>query len=120
MVPFLFILSPGSCKLSISLQALKALKLSYRASWTNIQLLCEKFVCKKSSDDHLSEDAIRDLITDACTRSAFLLEVLHACGNLKEKRIMVESLENWAMAEKLFRQLPGPMPVIKQWIKVSS
>ncbi|XVF45726.1 hypothetical protein PTKIN_Ptkin02bG0229600 [Pterospermum kingtungense] len=99
-------------------EALKALKLSYRASWTNIQLLSEKFAHKKSSDDHLSEDAIRDLITDACTRSAFLLEVLNACGNLKVKRIIFESLENWAMAEKLFRQLPGPMPLIKQWIKI--
>ncbi|XWS62549.1 hypothetical protein CRYUN_Cryun06bG0020800 [Craigia yunnanensis] len=99
-------------------EALKALKLSYRASWTNIQLLCEKFTHKKGSDDHLLADAIRDLITDACTRSAFLLEVLHACGNLKVKRIIVESLENWSLAENLFRQLPGPMPLIKQWVKI--
>ena len=78
------------------------------------------FTRKKGYDNHLSEDAIRDLITDACTRSAFLLEVLHACGNLKVERIIVESLENWSAAANLFRQLPGPMPLIKQWVKVSS
>ncbi|XP_022748574.1 separase isoform X3 [Durio zibethinus] len=99
-------------------EALKALKLSYKASWTNIQLLCEMFNCKKVCDDHLSEDTIRDLITDACTRSAFLLEVLHACGNLKVERIIVESLENWSAAANLLRQLPGPMPLIKQWVKI--
>lgn len=78
------------------------------------------FIHKKSSGDHLSEDVVRDLVTDACTRSAFLLEVLHACGNLKVEKIIVESLENWSALENLFRQLPGPMPLIKQWVKVLS
>ncbi|KAA3480135.1 separase-like [Gossypium australe] len=99
-------------------EALKALKLSHRASWTNIQLLREMFIHKKSSGDHLSEDVVRDLVTDACTRSAFLLEVLHACGNLKVEKIIVESLENWSGLENLFRQLSGPMPLIKQWVKI--
>nr|KJB11857.1 hypothetical protein B456_002G207900 [Gossypium raimondii] len=99
-------------------EALKALKLSHRASWTNIQLLREMFIHKKSSADHLSEDVVRDLVTDACTRSAFLLEVLHACGNLKVEKIIVESLENWSALENLFRQLSGPMPLIKQWVKI--
>ncbi|KAA3480154.1 separase-like [Gossypium australe] len=99
-------------------EALKALKLSHRASWTNIQLLREMFIHKKSSGDHLSEDIVRDLVTDACTRSAFLLEVLHACGNLKVEKIFVESLENWSALENLFRQLSGPMPLIKQWVKI--
>ncbi|KAK8668366.1 hypothetical protein V6N13_105823 [Hibiscus sabdariffa] len=93
-------------------EALKALKLSHRASWRNIQLLC-----KKSFDYHLSEDAIRDLV-DACSRTAFLLEVLHACGKLKVERIIVESLENWSTLENLFTQLSGPMPLIKQWVKI--
>ncbi|PPD67278.1 hypothetical protein GOBAR_DD35847 [Gossypium barbadense] len=99
-------------------EALKALKLSHRASWTNIQLLREMFIHRKSSGDHLSEDVVRDLVTDACTRSAFLLEVLHACGNLKVEKIIVESLENWSALENLFRQLSGPMPLIKQWVKI--
>ncbi|XVF00736.1 hypothetical protein REPUB_Repub04eG0027100 [Reevesia pubescens] len=107
----------NSLKLVV-VKALTALKLSHRASWTNIQLLCEMFTDKNGFDNHLSEDAIRDLITDACTRSAFFLEVLHACGNLKVKKIIVESLENWSTAENLFRQLPGPMPLIKQWVKI--
>ncbi|KAK8567876.1 hypothetical protein V6N12_006446 [Hibiscus sabdariffa] len=95
-----------------NIPALKALKLSHRASWRNIQLLC-----KKSFDYHLSEDAIRDLV-DACSRTAFLLEVLHACGKLKVERIIVESLENWSTLENLFTQLSGPMPLIKQWVKI--
>ncbi|KAE8698781.1 putative Kinetochore protein ndc80 [Hibiscus syriacus] len=99
-------------------EALKALKLSHRASWTNIQLLCEMYTQKKSFDDHLSEDAIRGLVSDACSRTAFLLEVLHACGNLKVERIIVESLENWSTLENLFRQLSSPMPLIRQWVKI--
>ncbi|GMI87982.1 EXTRA SPINDLE POLES, RADIALLY SWOLLEN 4, homolog of separase, HOMOLOGY OF SEPARASE 1 [Hibiscus trionum] len=99
-------------------EALKALKLSHRASWTHIQLLREMFTQKKSFDDHLSEDAIRDLVSDACSRTAFLSEVLHACGNLKAERIIVESLKNWSTLENLFRQLSGPMPLIKQWVKI--
>ncbi|KAE8690720.1 separase-like isoform X2 [Hibiscus syriacus] len=99
-------------------EALKALKLSHRASWTNIQLLCEMYTQKKSSDDHLSEDSIKDLVSDACSRTAFLLEVLHACGNLKVERIIVESLENWSTLENLFRQLSSPMPLIRQWVKI--
>ncbi|KAA3481325.1 separase-like [Gossypium australe] len=102
----------------VKVMALKALKLSHRASWTNIQLLREMFIHKKSSGDHLSEDVVRDLVTDACTRSAFLLEVLHACGNLKVEKIIVESLENWSGLENLFRRLSGPMPLIKQWVKI--
>ncbi|OMO77130.1 Kinetochore protein Ndc80 [Corchorus capsularis] len=94
-------------------------ELSHRASWAFVQHLCEMFTDKKKHfDNDLSEDAIRDLITDACTTSAFLLEVLHASGNLKVKRIMAESLENWAAAENLFKLLPGPMPLIKQCVKI--
>ncbi|GMI95423.1 EXTRA SPINDLE POLES, RADIALLY SWOLLEN 4, homolog of separase, HOMOLOGY OF SEPARASE 1 [Hibiscus trionum] len=99
-------------------EALKALKLSHRASQTNIQLLREMFTQKTSSDDHLSKDALRDLVSDACTRTAFLLEVLHACGNRKVKKIIAESLENWSILENLFGQLAGPMPLIKQWVKI--
>ncbi|OMO79315.1 Peptidase C50, separase [Corchorus capsularis] len=100
-------------------EALSALELSHRASWAFVQDFCEMFTDKnKHNDNDLSEDAIRDLITDACTTSAFLLEVLHASGDLKVKRIMAESLENWAAAENLFKPLPGPMPLIKQWVKI--
>ncbi|OMO79929.1 Peptidase C50, separase [Corchorus capsularis] len=100
-------------------EALNALELSHRASWALVQHFCEMFTDKKKHNDNdLSEDAIRDLITDACTTSAFILEVLHASGDLKVKRIMAESLQNWAAAENLFKLLPVPMPLIKQWVKI--
>ncbi|KAK8709880.1 hypothetical protein V6N13_060880 [Hibiscus sabdariffa] len=95
-------------------EALKALKLSHRASQKNIQLLREM-------NDQLSEDALRDLVSessDACNRTAFHLEVLHACGNRKVEGIFVESLENWSILEIFFTRLAGPMPLIKQWVKI--
>ncbi|KAK8499815.1 hypothetical protein V6N12_072519 [Hibiscus sabdariffa] len=97
-----------------NISALKALKLSHRASQKNIQLLREM-------NDQLSEDALRDLVSessDACNRTAFHLEVLHACGNRKVEGIFVESLENWSILEIFFTRLAGPMPLIKQWVKI--
>ena len=68
----------------------------------------------------LPEDAILDYITEACNQTVFLLDVLHKSGSLKVKKIIVNSLENWFAAEDLFRKLSGPVPLVKQWVKVAS
>lgn len=66
----------------------------------------------------LSEDAILDFVTEACNQTVFLLDVLHKSGSLKVKKIIVNSLENWSVAEDLFRRLSGPVPLVKQWVKM--
>ncbi|XP_015580756.1 separase [Ricinus communis] len=97
-------------------EASKALKLSCRASWTCAVLFCQMYMNKSNGD--LSEDVISDFITEACTRTAFLLDIVYQCGSLKLKKIIVNGLENWSVAEDLFRSLPGPMPLVKQWVKI--
>ncbi|GAV67376.1 Peptidase_C50 domain-containing protein [Cephalotus follicularis] len=100
-------------------EASKALKLCCRASWTCVVLLCQSFTrnAKGLQDDH-SEDSIVQFVTEAFTRSAFILDVLHQCGSLKVKEVVAESLKNWSVAESLFGTLPGPMPLVKQWVKI--
>ncbi|XP_058007009.1 separase isoform X2 [Hevea brasiliensis] len=101
-------------------EASKALKLSCRASWTCVALLCQMFVNNSSKQGigDVSEEYILDFVMEACMRNAFLLDVLSQCGSLKVKKIIVNSLENWSVAECLFTRLPGPMPLVKQWVKI--
>jgi separase len=103
------------------LQASKALKLCCRVSWTCVKRLCQIFV-QKSEElvGDLSEDAIVEFVNDASTRSAFLLDVLHQCDSHKVKKTVAECLEDWCVAGKVFERLPGPVPLVKQWVKVSS
>jgi separase len=104
-----------------SLQALKPLKLCCRASWKCVKLLSEMSMQKSEGFvGDLSEDAILDFVTEACNQTVFLLDVLHKSGSLKVKKIIVNSLENWSVAEDLFRRLSGPVPLVKQWVKVAS
>lgn len=101
-------------------QASKALKLCCRASWACVVLLCKMFECKSDgSHGELSEGAIVDFVNEACTRSAFLLDVLHHSGSQKMEKVILESLENWAIAANLFSMLPGLKPLVKQWVKVT-
>ncbi|XP_020532873.1 separase isoform X2 [Jatropha curcas] len=100
-------------------EASKALKLSCTASWSYVTRLCKMFMSKSKGliGDH-SEDAIIDFVTETCTRTAFLLDILYQCGSHKVKKIIVNSLENWSVAEDLFRRLPAPMTLVKQWVKI--
>ncbi|KAI9176721.1 hypothetical protein LWI28_006369 [Acer negundo] len=101
------------------LKASKALKLCCRASWTCVVLHCKMFVQKSEGfHDDLSEGAIADFVNEACANSAFLLDVLHQCGSQNVQLVIVESLENWSVAGSLFTLLPGPMPLLKQWVKI--
>ncbi|KAK4846024.1 hypothetical protein QYF36_012189 [Acer negundo] len=100
-------------------EASKALKLCCRASWTCVVLHCKMFVQKSEGfHDDLSEGAIADFVNEACANSAFLLDVLHQCGSQNVQLVIVESLENWSVAGSLFTLLPGPMPLLKQWVKI--
>ncbi|XP_038681739.1 separase isoform X2 [Tripterygium wilfordii] len=100
-------------------EASKALKLSCLASWTCVTLLCQMFVDKSNtSSDDVSEDAIVDFVVEVCTRSASLLDVQYQCDSRKVKKTIIYCLENWSHAGKLFRGLPKPLPLVKQWVKI--
>ncbi|CAK9151202.1 unnamed protein product, partial [Ilex paraguariensis] len=98
--------------------ASKALKLCCRASWKCVLHLCEMFV-EKSDVFHgdLSEDAIVGFVTEACSKSAFLLDVLSQYDSKKVNRIIGESLESWSAAQNLFEELPSPKALVMQWVK---
>uniref|UniRef100_A0A2N9IGR6 separase n=1 Tax=Fagus sylvatica TaxID=28930 RepID=A0A2N9IGR6_FAGSY len=108
-----------SIRTKLKMKASKALKLCCRASWTCVKRLCVIFVQKpKGLDVDLSEDAIIEFVNEACTRSAFLLDVLHQCDSHKVKRTIAEILEDWSVPGKVFEMLPGPVPLVKQWVKM--
>ncbi|KAM1331968.1 hypothetical protein TB1_043623 [Malus domestica] len=101
------------------MQASEALNLCCKASWTRVIRLCEMFAHKqKVSQVDLSEDAIVDFFNECCTRSAFLLDVLNELHSYDVERTLLESFENWFIFANLFRRLPGPMAVVKQWVKM--
>lgn len=100
-------------------QASKALEVCCRAAWTCAICLCEMFVRKsKGLDGDLSEDAVVDFVNESCSKTAFLLEVLHQLDSHKVESTIAESLERWSVAANIFRRLPGPMSLVKQWVKV--
>ena len=81
-----------------------------KASW-----LCIKYHCA-----NLSEAAVKEFVMEACTRSAFLLDIIYDVNNLKINKKMIDILKNWFTANYLFDRLPAPIPVVKQWVKVTS
>lgn len=101
------------------LQASKALKLSCEASWTCIMLYC-----KCSEHDHrgigdLSNEAIVEFINEACTRSAFYLDLLDQRGSKKVEKVILTTIRSWSVAHSNFSRLRSPMPLVKQWAKAS-
>lgn len=86
------------------------LNLCCKASW-----LCIKYHCA-----NLSEAALKEFVMEACTRSAFLLDIIYDVNNLKINKKMIDILKNWFTANYLFDRLPAPIPVVKQWVKVTS
>lgn len=47
-----------------------------------------------------------------------LLDVLQHCSCHKVNRVIVDSLENWSVAVKLFKRLPNPTIFVRQWVKI--
>lgn len=90
------------------LQAAKALKLSSDALW--------RFI-RRGPNDFPGGD-ITESISEACTWSAFHLDVLHQCGSEKMEILFLGYLENWSVAHKKCSSLPGLMSMIKRWVKV--
>ncbi|XP_010245919.1 PREDICTED: separase isoform X3 [Nelumbo nucifera] len=99
-------------------EALVALRLCCRASWTCVSCLCHKFMGKQEGSHDLSEDAVKDFVNETCAKSAFLLDVLYQCGSPDVDESIVDSLLNWSIAGNLLKGLNGPMSLVKQWVKI--
>ncbi|KFK31931.1 hypothetical protein AALP_AA6G177700 [Arabis alpina] len=100
-------------------EASMAFKLCIKTVWTCVRLLCQIFVNEsKSSEDCLPGEAIIDFVSEACSKSAFYLDVLQQHGAQEVEKLVVFILESWSAAEDLLRTLPDPMPIIKQLIQI--
>lgn len=62
---------------------------------------------------------MKDFVMEACTRSALLLDIMYDVNNVKINKKVIEILNNWFTANDLFEKLPAPIPVVKQWVKVT-
>ncbi|KAL5992928.1 hypothetical protein ACLOJK_013847 [Asimina triloba] len=101
-------------------QASVALELCHKASWIHVLLVCQKYSDKADGTcDDLSQDAIMDIISDACAKSALYLDVFHQCGYSSVNEIIVCSLINWCLASKSLKKLTAPMVLVKQWVKMN-
>lgn len=101
------------------LQASKALKLSCQASWTCIMLYCHSSEHDHCGIGYLSDDAAVNFINEACTRSAFYLDILHQRGSGNVEKVILTTIRSWSVAQSNLSGLPGPMPLVKQWVKAS-
>ncbi|KAF7803655.1 separase isoform X2 [Senna tora] len=89
-------------------EASKVLSLCCKASWVNIK-------CHRG--DQLGDEFV-ELVNEACTRSAFLLDILGQVDNHKIRKKITDILKNWCAAIDLFERLPAPIPVVNQWVKM--
>lgn len=101
------------------LQASVAINLSCNAAWSCVERLCQTSFDKSPQVcGELSEDAIIDLVSDVCGKSASLLDILYQCGSRKMNKLVTKSLEHWSFAAELFTRLSDVTPLVKQWVKV--
>lgn len=97
-----------------------AFKLCIRTVWTCVGLLSQRHVNESNPyDSCLSKEAIIDFASEACSKSAFYLDVLQKHGAQEIQKLLVFILEKWSTAEELIKKLPDPTPIIKQWVKVT-
>lgn len=83
--------------------------------------LCELFKHEPDKfQNDLSEDALIGFIDEACGKTAFLLEVLNHSSDRKVQKVLIDSLKSWSAAEHLFKKLPSPISIVKQFVKVKS
>ncbi|KAL1336318.1 hypothetical protein HN51_030706 [Arachis hypogaea] len=89
-------------------EASKVLNLCCKASW-----ICIKCYCA-----NLTEGVPKEFVIEAYKRSALLLDILYDISSLKIRKKVIKILTNWSTANNLFQDLPTPIPVLKQWVKI--
>ncbi|CAH8384817.1 unnamed protein product [Eruca vesicaria subsp. sativa] len=89
-----------------------ALKLCIRTVWNCVRLLSLK---SNSSEDFVCG---KDFVTEACSKSAYYLDVLEQHGECEIEKLLSFILENWFEAKKRITSLPDLTPIIQQWVKI--
>ncbi|XP_024980177.1 separase [Cynara cardunculus var. scolymus] len=100
-------------------EATESFKLCCEAAWNCVLHFCKMFASSRdgcSSD--VSEDVIAGFVTEACAKSAFLLDILHQCGSKEISEILAHYLRSWFVAQSLFAKIPSPEALVKQWVKI--
>ncbi|CAI9287139.1 unnamed protein product [Lactuca saligna] len=100
-------------------EATKSFKVCCKAAWNCVLHFCKTFTSSRdgfSSD--MTEDTIVGFVTEACAKSAFLLDILYQCGSNKISKIFMDFLGSWSVGQSLFDQIPTPVALIKQWVKI--
>ncbi|XP_020517182.1 separase isoform X2 [Amborella trichopoda] len=95
------------------------LKLCHKAAWARVSLLCQKYTRKPvgTHSDFVSRELIVDSVSDACSKSAFFLNVLHQCGDSAVKETFVDCLSKWSVADTMITRLAEPFDLVRQWVK---
>ncbi|CAH8325272.1 unnamed protein product [Eruca vesicaria subsp. sativa] len=88
-----------------------ALELCIRTVWNCVRLLSLKLV-------NVESNSSEDFVTEACSKSAYYLDVLEKHGECEIEKLLSFILENWFEAKKLITSLPDLTPIIQQWVKI--
>lgn len=85
--------------------------------WTHVKLLCH---IGKSNGTENSDDGIGDVIKNAFTRTATIVDILHKCGAKNIQEVVVKSLYEFSAAEDRFQNMTFSLDLVKMWVKVLS
>ncbi|CAN4110641.1 unnamed protein product [Withania somnifera] len=86
-------------------EAAKALMLCCKASWNRVLRLCELFKHEPDKfQNNLSEDDVIGFINEALVTLRY--------------KILVDSLKSWSAAQHLFKKMPSPISVVRQFVKM--
>lgn len=96
------------------------LQLCCQAIWANVNLVCRRYSDKLRgfNVDCISKDSVKDVINDAFTRIATIVDTLHRCGATDTNETVVKSLFQLSATEGIFENLNGSLVLVKQWVKV--
>ncbi|CAN6830389.1 unnamed protein product, partial [Brassica oleracea] len=73
---------------------------------------CISTLKSNSSEDFVSGEAVIDFVTEACSKSAFYLDVLELHGEQEIEKLGLFNLENWSEAKNLITRLRDMLPCI--------
>lgn len=88
--------------------------------WTHVKLLCHIGKSNGTDIDDNSEDGIRDVIKNAFTRTATIVDILHKCSARNIQEVVVKSLYEFSAVEDRFQNMTGSLNLVKMWVKVLS
>ena len=71
--------------------------------WAHIKLLCHIGKLNGTDIDDNSEDGIRDVIKNAFTRTATIVDILYKCSAKNIQEVVVKSLYEFSAAEDRFQ-----------------